>query len=130
MTHSGFKTAQHNRNLQKKENNNKDYRDKPKGRYVFANMTLDMNYILRTKYGIYLNEKNRNYLMWDVEFEKRVAPGPIFFEEHTPEENDIINELLKTHPPMVSRDHTHTQHSKIKTKTRNNARKQKWDTIV
>ena len=122
MTHSGFKTAQKNRNLQKKENNNKDYRDKQKRRYSFANVTLDINYILRTKYGICLNEKNRNYLMWDIEFDKNIAP--IFFEEHTPEENSIINELMKFPQPTVSRDYTHTQHSKINTKTRNNARMQ------
>ena len=127
MTRSGFKTAQKCRNLQKKENNNKDYRDKQKRRYSFANVTLDINYILRTKYGICLNEKNRNYLMWDIEFDKNIAP--IFFEEHTPEENSIINELMKFPQPTVSRDHTHTQHSKINTKTRNHARKQKCDNI-
>jgi hypothetical protein len=127
MTRSGFKTAQKCRNLQKKENNNKVYReDKQKG-YFFAKETLNINYILRTKYGISLNEKNKNYLMYDIVFDKSIEP--IFFEEHTPEENSIINELMKFPQPTVSRDHTHTQHSKINTKTRNHARKQKCDNI-
>jgi hypothetical protein len=35
MTRSGFKTAQKNRNLEKKENNNKDYRIKKQSLLVF-----------------------------------------------------------------------------------------------
>jgi hypothetical protein len=62
MTRSGFKTAQKRRNLEKKENNNKDYRSK----YTngsFSNGVIGYNYILRTKYGIKLTKKEDDELL-------------------------------------------------------------------
>ena len=61
MTRSGFKTAQKNRNLEKKENNNKDYRIKNKACW-FSNGVIDYDYMLRTKYGINLTETEKTYL--------------------------------------------------------------------
>jgi hypothetical protein len=80
MPHSGFKTAQKKVNLKKKENNNKDYRSKEKvhPNYSFSNKIIPFNYILRTKYGIYLNEKNINYMenIYNSKF-NCVNPNPI-----------------------------------------------------
>ena len=57
MTHSGLKTAQKCINLDKKENNNKDYRSKEKvhPKYSFSRQILPFNYVLRTKHNICLN---------------------------------------------------------------------------
>ena len=62
MTHSGFKTAQKRVNLGKKENNNKDYKSKQKIKETcrFSSKIIPFDYILRTKYKICLNEKNKN----------------------------------------------------------------------
>jgi len=134
MTHSGFKTAQRIVNLHKKENNNKDYRYKMKVQtyYKFSSGPIDLNYILRTKHSIYLNEKNLNYLLYDYVYDMRKNPHLIFFEEHSDEENIIIQDAihnyynLETTNVFCSRDKTRSEYSKISTKNRNKDRKQKF----
>jgi len=130
MTRSGFKTAQKKINLDKKENNNKDYRSKEKGhpKYSFSRGRIPFNYLLRTKHNICLNEKNLNYLE-DIYCSKynNVNPNPITidFIELTEEENKIIqNEFnIYFNSPisslMCSTDKTKSYHSKMLTKNRN-----------
>ena len=102
MTHSGFKTAQKRVNLGKKENNNKDYKSKQKIKetYRFSSTVIPFDYILRTKYGICLNEKNKNYID-DNYSSYRVNqnyennnPILINFEEHNEEENESVFKFL------------------------------------
>jgi len=138
MTRSGFKTAQKGVNLGKKENNNKDYRikDKVHPGYTFSSMVIPFNYILRTKHGICLNEKNINYIhnrysVCRVVHENK-NPILINFEEHTEEENKIIQEEINIYwnteitQLICSTDKTKSHHSKDLTKNRNKDRDQKW----
>ena len=88
MPHSGFKTAQKRVNLGKKENNNKDYKSKQKIKETcrFSSKIIPFDYILRTKYKICLNEKNKNYIddnysSYCVNHENK-NPILINFEEH------------------------------------------------
>ena len=132
MTHSGFKTAQKILNLRKKKNNNKDYRIKEKALlYRFSSSSISFDYILRTKYGIYLNKNNKNYLLYDYERYQRQNPSLVFFEEHSDEENKIIqHEIINYYNSRLSqlvcsRDKTHSNHSINLTKSRNHDRLQK-----
>jgi hypothetical protein len=133
MTHSGFKTAQKKLNLIKKENNNKDYRAKQDiFRYVFSSRSISFDYILRIKHGICLNEKNKNYLLYHYLWDQANNPSLITFEEHTDDENKIIQEELQLYFTGVSNytcsvDKTHSKHSKNLTKNKNNARKYKLE---
>jgi hypothetical protein len=137
MTHSGFKTAQKIVNLGKKENNNKNYRikDKVHPRCSFSNKVISFDYILRTKHGICLNEKNKNYIdnnysSYRVNHSNK-NPISINFEEHTEEENEIIQEEINIYwnigitQLLCSTDKTKSNHSKILTKNRNKDRDQK-----
>jgi len=127
MTCSGFKTAQKNRNLKKKENNNKDYRSKMKA-FSFSNGYISYDYILRTKYNIKLTKSEiDNYIK-----EEQVNRGQYKFKNYNNEENIIIHEELKkyfTAPIICAYDKTHTPHSKSLTRNRNYDRKQKWDSL-
>jgi hypothetical protein len=133
MPHSGFKTAKKIINLSKKENNNKDYRTKEKihPKCSFSRNIISFNYILRTKYGICLNEANISYLnnYYMSSHTQIKLPYLITFDEHTHEENKIIQQEInlyynsKKTQKMCSRDKTHSDHSKTLTKNRNNARK-------
>lgn len=133
MTHSGFKTAQKIVNLSKKENNNKDYRSKEKihSHYTFSRNYIGLDYILRTKHRIYLNEKNINFIRYNYAVEKHKNPHLFTFEEYTEEENKIIQQEIQNYynkgimQHMYSCDKTHTPHSKILTKNRNKDRKLK-----
>jgi len=137
MTHSGFKTAQKIVNLGKKENNNKNYRikDKVHPGYAFSSRVIPFNYILRTKHGICLNEKNlkyinNNYSGYRVNNENKNLIL-INFEEHTEEENKIIQEEINIYwntgitQLICSTDKTKSHHSKDLTKNRNKDRQNK-----
>jgi len=128
MTHSGFKTAQKRVNSAKKENNNKDYRTKPKIGYGLSTSIINIDYILRTKHHIYLNEKNKNYLFDDYTLHQR-QNRLIHFDEHSTAENAIIQQELHSYYNNTlgfsSRDKTHSTHSKIGTKNRNKGRSSK-----
>lgn len=130
MTHSGFKTAQRILNLAKKENNNKDYRTKRKSNH-FSSGPISFNYVLRTKHGICLNEKNINFLTYQYPFMKQKNPHSIYFEEHSDEENKIIQEEINLYYNLGenewgSFDKTHSSHSKEITKNRNKCRDHKF----
>ena len=136
MTHSGFKTAQKIVNLGKKENNNKDYRSKQKihEKYRFSNSVISFDYVLRTKHGICINEKNKNYIQNSYSNcinNKNKNPIIINFEEHTEEENEIIKEEINIYwnagitQLLCSTDKTKSQHSKDLAKNRKKNRQQK-----
>jgi len=134
MTHSGFKTAQKIVNLGKKENNNKNYRikDKVHPRCSFSNSVIPFDYILRTKHRICLNEKNKNYIINNYSRgNSNKNPISINFEEHTEEENEIIQEEINIYwntgitQLLCSTDKTKSHHSKILTKNRNKDRQKK-----
>lgn len=132
MTHSGFKTAQKHHNLTKKENNNKDYRVKEKNKGWFSSEIINFDYILRTKYKIYLTKQNINYLYYNFEITGFNPSLVINFEEHTNDENKIIQEEIYSYysgktQHICSVDKTHSYHSKNQTKNKNKARKEKWD---
>ena len=104
--------------------------------YTFATRIIPFNYILRTKHGICLNEKNINYI-YDKYSVCRVVlenknPILINFEEHTEEENKIIQEEINIYwntgltQLYCSTDKTKSHHSKDLTKNRNKDRDQKW----
>ena len=139
MTHSGFRTAQKRVNLGKKENNNKDYKSKQKIKetYRFSSTVIPFDYILRTKYGICLNEKNKNYIddnyssyRLNLNYENK-NPILINFEEHNEEENEIIQKEINIYwntgitQLLCSTDKTKSDHSKILTKNRNKDRQKK-----
>lgn len=136
MTISGFKTAQKTRNLNKKENNNKDYRGEEK-KYVtnkFSSGEISIDYILRTKYGICLNETNKKFMipfLYD-RFQNK-NPPLICFKEHSDDENQIIQQEVTNYYNLglsqrtASYDKTHSSHSKNLTKNRNMDRQRKWD---
>ena len=115
----------------KKENNNKDYRAKRDiFEYVFSSGSIGFDYVLRTKHGICLNEKNKNYLLYH--WDQSNNPSLITFEEHTDDENKIIQEELQLYLTGVTNytcsvDKTHSKHSKNLTKNKNNARKYKLE---
>jgi hypothetical protein len=130
MTRSGIQTAFNRLRGLKKENNNKDYRTKPDASmYSFSSGPLNFDYILRTKYGIKLNQKNKNFLRWDY---RPPFITPLALEGLTPEENAIIEQEIRK--PSIntniyeSRDHTHIKHSKENTRMRKHDRtlKQDW----
>jgi hypothetical protein len=137
MTHSGFKTAQKRCNLRKKENNNKDYRYKRSNKnpfnnnlltYRFASKYIKLNYILRTKYGILLNQKDITELEKHYFESRGHQHTPIYFEHRTSEENKIIQDVANIYyntneyKQLISVDNTHTEHSKINTKNRDRNR--------
>ena len=139
MTHSGFKTAQKRVNLGKKENNNKDYKNKRKVKETcrFSSQVISFDYILRTKYGICLNEKNKNYIddnyssyRLNLNYENK-NPILINFEEHNEEENEIIQKEINIYwntgitQLVCSTDKTKSHHSKILAKNRNKDRQKK-----
>jgi hypothetical protein len=137
MTHSGFKTSQKRVNLEKKENNNKDYKCKQniKETFRFSSKVIPIDYILRTKYGICLNEKNKNYIdnnysSHRINLENK-NPILIDFEEHNEEENEIIQNEINMYwntgitRLMSSTDKTKSHHSKVLTKNRNKDREKK-----
>lgn len=128
----GFKTAQKFNNLAKKKNNNKDYKvvEKQKGG-GFSSSTIDWDYLLRTKYGIKLNQQNIDYLRDNYNY---YNPGDnvINFEEHTEEENKLIEQEMKNYTTNIGQliysiDKTHSPHSKKLTKSRKQDRQQKMD---
>lgn len=114
MPHSSFRSAQRNRNLEKKENNNKPDRTKPKCSTGFA-CPPPVTYNLRTKHGIYLNK------IQHVRAEEEMT----FYPGYTEEENRIIHHEICAPNPCRSRDLTHTDHSKKLTKNRKDARQEK-----
>ena len=123
MTRSGFKTAQKRRNLEKKENNNKDYRSKYRNG-SFSNCFLDYDYILRTKYGIKLTREEKKELFIRSDLMQYNLKG------RTDEENIIIDQEVKNYMTTgitCSYDKTHTYHSKTLTRNRNFDRKQKME---
>ena len=139
MTHSGFKTAQKIVNLGKKENNNKDYKNKRKVKETcrFSSKIISFDYILRTKYRICLNEKNKNYIddnyssyRVNSNYENK-NPILINFEEYNEEENEIIQKEINIYwntgitQLVCSTDKTKSHHSKILTKNRNKDRQKK-----
>jgi len=137
MTRSGFKTAQKIVNFEKKENSNKDYKSKRKVKETcrFSSNVIPFDYILRTKYGICLNEKNKNYIdnnysIYRINHENK-NPILINFEEHTEKENEIIQKEINIYwntgitQLLCSTDKTKSHHSKILTKNRNKDRQNK-----
>jgi len=134
---TGFKTAQKIVNLKKKENSNKDYKSKRKVKETcrFSSNVIPFDYILRTKYGICLNEKNKNYIdnnysSYRINHENK-NPILINFEEHTEKENEIIQKEINIYwntgitQLLCSTDKTKSHHSKILTKNRNKDRQNK-----
>jgi hypothetical protein len=141
MTHSGFKTAQKIVNLGKKENNNKDYRCKQKihEKYSFSNSVISFDYVLRTKHGICINEKNKKYIQNSYSNfinNKNKNLILINFEEHTEEENTIIQEEINIYwntgitQLLSSTDKTKSHYSKKLAKNRNKARDNKKNDSV
>ena len=120
-----FKSAKNMIKKEKKENNNKDYRIKRnKFGSSFWSQYVDFNYVLRTKYGIFMNHKNLSLIPSDYG-----VPFP-YFEEHTAEENELIRQETINYTfldkiEIASRDKTHTKHSKEMTKMRRKARNDK-----
>ena len=102
--------------------------------YSFSNKLTPFNYILRTEYGICINEKNRNHIddIYRSKFNYvKINPISINFEEHTKEENNIIQSAFNTYfnlpesKLICSTDKTKSRHSKNLTKNRNKNRDQK-----
>ena len=136
----GFKTAQKYNNLAKKRNSNKDYKviEKERGG-GFSSSTIDWDYSLRTKYGIKLNQQNKDYLYKYyrdnyVYHYSNPCNNLINFKEHTDEENKLIQQELNNYDSNIGQllysvDKTHSPHSKRLTKNRKQDRRQKWDSI-
>lgn len=134
----GFKTAQKYNNLAKKKNNNKDYKviEKEKGG-GFSSNPIDWDYTLRTKYGIKLNQQNKDYLHQYyrekyIYFRSNPSDNLINFKEHTDEENKIIQQEIENYDTNIGQilysvDKTHSPHSKQLTKNRKQDRQLKWD---
>lgn len=116
---------------QKKENNNKDYRIKKKAetdKYQY----LYFDYILRTQHGLTLTNSEKSYLNYYYESEQRTHPGLVEFENRSQEENKIIQEVMKQFKLQYINsveDKTHTNHSKMQTRNRNQDRQLKKSTL-
>lgn len=138
MMGGGFKTAQKINNLVKKKNHNKDYKVVEKERGGgFSSNPIDWDYTLRTKYGIKLNQQNKDYLHQYyrekyIYFRSNPSDNLINFKEHTDEENKIIQQEIQNYDTntgqiLYSVDKTHSPHSKKLTKSRKQDRRQKMD---
>jgi hypothetical protein len=137
MPHSGFKTAQRCINIRKKRNHNKDYRVrrfiKP-SRMRFASGWLDLNYVLRTEYGIRLNQKQIRQIYYYLGggFGHKQFVNPFYLNNVSDELNQFLNEFARTfyytnkYQQIQSRDHTHTAHSKKFARMRKKDRDWKW----
>lgn len=90
--------------------------------YRFGSGNVGVDYILRTKYGICLSSRNIHI----IESSFRPLRTPFYFEDHSEEENRIINleytQYYLGKQEWCSRDKTHSHHSKTNTKNRKQAR--------
>ncbi len=128
------KTAQKCLNTYKKENNNKDYRYKKFYKCNrFASRPISFSYLLRTKHGICINESTEDYFLYNYVRHQNKNPYEFNFEEHSEEENKIIQQEAKDYfltgktSVWCSTDKTRSNHSKNVTKKRKNARQDKWE---
>ena len=71
-----------------------------------------------------------NYLKYNYRFDQANNPRPIDFSEFSEEENNIIENVVKSmNGDCFSVDKTHSPHSKNLTKNRNKDRKLKWQEV-